>query len=333
MARYIPPEIQEALNSGASTLTLIMRIDPINADSFGASMTNKTLVYDDGAGELIYSAYVGMQPRDILFTGDLSIDNSDFQGLLPEYEFPITEEDIQAGVYDFARFTLYLVNYEDLTTARHVVIDYGKLGKMRTLDGLSFWEELRGLSQQLKQTICARDSLTCRARLGSQPLGTVGAEYTEREYCGIDLSGYWESGTVAAPGVEPHYGFTTSAPLIENSGASITDYYAPGMVRWTSGRNNGTEQEIENNTSTSIALAFRTPFPIQAGDTFEYRRDCNKFARDANKGCPSHWGSQWTMHFRGEPDIPIGDAITNAVPGGTTSNTGGGVSDPPEQAE
>ena len=330
MGRTIPSQLQESLEGGASTLCLIMRIDPVDAPSFGASMTNKSLTYNDGTDELLYSAYVGMQPQSLLFTGNLSVDNSDFQGLLPEYEFPITEEDIQAGVYDDARFTLYLVDYEDLTTASHAVIEYGTLGKMRTLDGLSFWEELRGLSQKLKQTVCARDSLTCRARLGSQPLGTGGGVYEEREYCGIDLSGYWESGTVLAPGAEANYSFTTTAPLVEESGSGITDYYAPGMARWTSGRNTGREQEIEANTSTSISLAFRTPFPIEAGDTFEYRRDCNKFARDPNKGCPSHWGSQWVQHFRGEPDIPIGDAIANFVPGSTLPPVNNG---PAEEAE
>lgn len=330
MGRNIPVQLQESLATGATTTTLLMRIDPINAESFGASLTNQSIEYDDGAGLMEYSAYVGMQPQSLLFTNDLSIDNSEFQGLLPEYEFPISEEDIQAGVYDFARFTLYLVDYNDLTPGRHVIMDYGRLGQMRTLDGLSFWEELRGLSQELKQSICARDSLTCRARLGSQPIGTGGGAYEEREYCGIDLTDYWESGVVTAQGAEAHYSFSTSA-LIQDSGSDIVDYYAPGMVRWTSGRNNGTEQEIESNTATTISLAFRSPFAIQAGDTFEYRRDCNKHPRDAEKGCPSHWGAQWVMHVRAEPDIPIGDAITNAVPGGTTSPNGGGVSDPPQE--
>lgn len=321
MGRNVPIQLLENLQSGSSTTCLLMRIDPIGEASFGASLTNKSIIYDDGAGDLVYSAYVGMQPQSILFSGNLAIDNSEFQGLLPEYDFPITEENIQAGVYDDARFTLYLVNYNDLTPGRHVVIDYGTLGKMRTQDGLSFWEELRGLSQRLKQTICARDSLTCRARLGSQPIGTGGGAYEEREYCGIDLSSYWETGTVLAPGSEPHYSFSVTSPLVEESGDGITDYYAPGMVRWLTGSNAGKEQEIEGNTSTTISLAFRAPFVIQAGDTFQYRRDCNKFARDANKGCPSHWGAEWVNHFRGEPDIPIGDAIANTVPGSTTTNT------------
>jgi uncharacterized phage protein (TIGR02218 family) len=330
MGRAIPSVLLDSLRSGASTTCLLMRIDPISAPSFGASLTNKNIRYDDGQGELLYSAYVGMQPASILYGPTLAVDNSEYQGLLPEYDFPISEEDIRAGVYDDARFTLYLIDYNNLTPDTHVVIHYGTLGKMQTQDGLSFWEELRGLSQKLKQTICARDSLTCRARLGSQPLGTGGGAYEEREYCGIDLSGYWESGEVLSPGAEPNYSFTTVDPLVEESGSGIVNYYAPGMVRWTSGLNTGSEQEIEENTANTISLNFRAPFSIQAGDTFEYRRDCNKFARDAAKGCPSHWGAEWISHFRGEPDIPIGDAIANTVPGGTTT---GGVNAPAESAE
>lgn len=332
MGRLIPSQLQDHLRQDSTTTTLLIRIDPVpeGVDSFGACMTNRDFVYNDGAGPLMYYGYVGMVPSTLLTTGSLSIDNADFQSLLPEYEFPITEEDIQAGVYDEARYTLYLVNYEDLTTANHVVVGYGTLGRMRTLDGLSFWEELRGLSQKLKQTVCARDSLTCRARLGSQPIGTGGGAYEEREYCGIDLSGYWETGIVQAPGVEPHYGFTTTDPLTIPSGGSETNFFAPGMVLWTSGRNTGRETEIESNGESSISLAFRTAFAIQPGDEFMYRRDCNKQARDEEKGCPSHWGNEWNERVRAEPDIPIGDAIVNAIPGGTTSPVQGGVS---EEAE
>ena len=323
MGRTIPIALQEHLASDSTTTTLLIRIDPRTPgySSFGATFTNRNLRYDDGAGELEYYGYVGMQPSSLLTSGSLSVDNAEVQGLLPEYEFPITERDIQAGVYDDARFYLYLVNYNDLTAGRHIELKRGTLGRMRTMDGLSFWEELRGLSQGLKQTICARDSLTCRARLGSQPLGTIGAEYTEREYCGIDLDvGYWEPGVVLAPGVEAHYGFTTVDPLVVPSGSDVPNYLAPGMVRWTSGMNAGSENEVEANGASSISLAFRTKFAIQAGDEFEYRRDCNKHARDEEKGCPSHWGPEWVDHFQGEPDIPIADAVVNAVPGGTTTD-------------
>ena len=330
MGRSIPIELQEHLSSDSTTTTLLIRVDPRRPGypSCFATLSNRDFVYDDGAGPETYLAYVGMVPSTLLTTGSLSIDNADFQALLPEYDFPISEEHIQAGIYDDARYSLYLVNYTDLTPGRHVLLGYGTLGQVKTMDGLSFWQELRGLSQQLKQTVCARDSLSCRARLGSQPFGTGGGAYEEREYCGIDLStGYWEEGEVLAAGVEPHYGFTTVDPLIVPSGSDVPNYFNPGMVQWLTGRNTGTEQEIESNGESNIALLFRMPFPPAPGDTFRYRRDCNKQARDAEKGCPSHWGPDWIDHVRAEPDIPIGDAVANAVPGGTTSTPTGGVTE------
>jgi hypothetical protein len=62
-------------------------------------------------------------------------------------------------------------------------------------------------------------------------------------------------------------------------------------------------------------------FPINVADELDYRPDCNKVARDAVKGCkaPHHWGSSWPLHFRGEPDIPIGDAGSMETPGASAS--------------
>jgi uncharacterized phage protein (TIGR02218 family) len=329
MGRNIPIQLQESLQRDSTTNTYLMRIDPVKSGyaPFGASLTNRDIQYDDGFGPLMYYGYVGMQPSSILQTGDLSIDNAEFQGLLPEYEFPISEADIQAGVYDYARYRLYLVDYTNLA-AGHVEISSGTLGQMRTQDGLSFWEELRGLSQELKQTICARDSLTCRATFGSQPKGTGGGVVEEREYCGIDLAPLWREGVVTAVGVEAGYSFTdTDLPF--GSGGPENDVYALGVVRWLTGANAGREQEVEGNSTTVVNLAFVTDFPIQVGDQYEIREGCNKRARDEVHGCKRWWGTQWTQHFRGEPDIPVGDAVKNAVPGATVGPGNGGTTDVP----
>lgn len=331
MPREIPIALQEHRETGLTTTCYLMKIRPRfpGRSAYGVTSLDRDVIYDDGSadGELTYYSAIGTQPASLLSTGDLSIDNSETMGLLPEFDVPISEDDILAGVYDFANFWLYEVNFNDLSMG-HDQIRSGTLGRMQVKDGLSFTHELRGLSQQLKQTVCARDSISCRARLGSQPFGTGGGAYEEREYCGIDLStGYWEEGEVLAAGVEPHYGFTTVDPLIVPSGSDVPNYFNPGMVQWLTGRNTGTEQEIESNGESNIALLFRMPFPPEPGDTFRYRRDCNKQARDEEKGCPSHWGPDWIDHVRAEPDIPIGDAVANAVPGGTTSTPTGGVTE------
>lgn len=327
MPRTIPIALQEHRASGLTTTCYLMKVKSVHAGVpvYGVTSLDRDVVYDDGSadGELTYHAAVGLQPASLLGTSNLAIDNSETPGLLPEFDVPISEADIQAGIYDFANFWLYEVNYESLSDG-HDEIRSGTLGRFVLRDGLSFTTELRGLSQKLKQTVCARDSLTCRATLGSQPFGTGGGVIEEREYCGIDMTGYWVAGEVTAVGSEANYAFADS------SMSEPVNALAPGMVRWLTGANTGWEQEIESNTETSISLLFRTPYPIQVGDTYERRVDCSKVFDDDIKGCKFHWGSEAPERFRGEPHIPIGDAIANATPGGTTSPVQGGVSDQAE---
>lgn len=334
MSRNIPIQLQESLNKDATSTTYLLKISSVRDGyaPFGASLTNVPIDYNDGQGLLRYYAIVGMQPSTLLSTPDMSVDNAEVEGLLPEYEFPIKEEDILAGVYDYAQFSLYLVNYNDLS-AGHALLGSGTLGRMRSKDGLSFWEELRGLSQELKQTICARDSLTCRATFGSQPKGTGGGVVEEREFCGIDLSALWQPGTVTAVGAEEGYSFTDSS-LPFGSGGPEADYYALGMVRWTSGLNAGREYEVEANTVGGVVtLAFVTDRAINVGDQYEIRQGCNKVARDDVRGCKYWYGAEWVMHFRGEPDIPVGDAVKNATPGATVGPGQGGSTNIPYETE
>lgn len=337
MGRTIPVALQDHLDLDARTTCLLIRIDPVTPGfpSYGAALLDRAVTYDDGVSEIEYSPIIGGQPSTMEASIDLSVDNTDMAGLLPEFDFPISEADVAAGVYDFARYTAYLVNYEDLSQGHLIVPNgYGTLGRITIReDGLSFVEELRGLSQELKQTICARDSLSCRATFGSQPIGTGGGVLEEREYCGIDVEALWLPGTVTSVGLESNRTFTDSS-LPFDSGGPEEDWYALGMVRWLTGLNAGREFEVEENSvSGVVSLSFPTGFVIHAGDDYEIRQGCNKQARHETRGCKYHWGVQWPMHFRGEPDIPIGDATANATPGATTSPGSGGQTNQPFESE
>lgn len=328
MGRAISIALQDHLDSGATTTCHLMRIDPVTPgfSSYGVTDLDRDVTYDDGVSEITYKASIGMQASTMETGAGLSVDNAETTHLMPEFDVPISEADIAAGVYDFARYTVYKVNYEDLSQG-HVIVPngYGTLGRITIRDdGLSFVEELRGLSQELKQTICARDSLSCRATFGSQPIGTGGGVLEEREYCGIDAEALWVAGEVTAVGLESNRTFTDS------SMSDADDYFALGMVRWLTGANAGRSIEVESSTATGdIDLTFPAGFPIQVGDEYERRQGCNKQARHATRGCLYHWSTAWPMHFRGEPDIPIGDATANATPGATTSPGSGGQTNQP----
>lgn len=313
MPRYIPIQLQDDLDTGITTLTACVRIDPVTPgfDSYGITTSDRDIPYSGVGGELLYLAAIGGIPSTIMATGDLSVDNAEGAHLIPEYDVPISEVDIRAGAYDFARFTCFLLNYEDPSKG-HITLLKGTIGQVSIrADGLSFINEYRSLAAQLKQSVCEKDSLTCRAIFGSQPEGSPIPGPTERFPCGYPAETLLVETEVIAVSLEPNITFTVEADT-----NWYEDSFAPGIVKFLTGLNAGRTYEISaNSASGEITLSFDTPFPVEVGDELVYRRDCIKHARDTEKGCMSHWGDEWVLHFRGEPDIPIGDAGAMQTPG------------------
>lgn len=328
MGRQIPVLLQDHLDGDATTTCLLLRIDPQqpNVPGYGVTTLDVDVTYNDGGGPRLYSAAVGAQPTVIQTGANLSVDNAEAQSLTPEFDVPISEADIRAGSYDFAQFTLYLVDYENLS-AGHVILQAGTLGRVTIDDnGLSFVNELRGFSAELKQSICEKDSLTCRAIFGSQPEGDSSGAPIQRFPCGVDAQALLVNGTVTSVGLENTLTFTVGGFTM------AADDLNPGMTFWVTGLNAGRSYEIDTNTSGGIiTLSHETAWPIQIGDTLMYRVDCNKQARDTDKGCKAaiRWGDQWPLHFRGEPDIPIGDAGAMETPGASSAPGSGGPTNQP----
>lgn len=337
MGRLIPSQLQDHLDGEATTTCLLLRIDPRQPGvaGYGVTTLDVDVRYNAGDGMRLYSAPVGFQATTVETSADLSVDNAEAKSLLPEqpiFDVPISEEDIRAGSYDGARYALYLVDYENLTTGNHVTLAKGTIGRVTIDDsGLSFVNELRGLMAQMKQSICEKDSLTCRAIFGSQAEGDSSGAPQERFPCGVDATALLVSGTVTAVGLENTLTFTVGGF------AMAADALNPGMVFWNTGENAGRAYEIDTNTAGGeISLSFETAWPIQVGDTLQYRVDCNKQARDTVKGCKAaiRWGANWVLHFRGEPDIPIGDAGAMETPGASSApGSGGSTSEPFTEAE
>lgn len=322
MSRPIQSALATSLSSSDTTTCLLMWIAPVTPGyaGYGVAMLDRDVTYNHGTGDRNYSAIIGFQPTTLLQSADLSVNNADATGLMPEFDVPISEADIIAGVYDFAEFVVYLVDYENPVMGSGLVVGSGTLGRVTVTDiGLSIVNELRGLTDPLKQSLCQKDSLSCRATFGSGAIGS-GAEVEEMFPCGFDLSTITETGTVSAVGTENTTTFTISGAF-----SFATDELANGMVKWTTGANAGRSYEIEGNTDAGvITLAFPAAYPIADTDELEYRPGCNKAARDDTRGCKKWFGAQWGNHFRGEPDIPIGDEGSIGTPGASAGPGNGG---------
>lgn len=315
--RTVPTALQAHLDSGMTTTTILMRVDPLQPGyaSYGVTELNRDVAYNDGTSQIVYSSAIGMTTKNRVSSSEMVVDNSEATHLVPEFNIPFSEAQLAAGILDFAWYTVYLVNFEDLTMG-HVVLDHGQLGENRILAGLTFTTETTSLEKLLKQTVVEKDSITCRAIYGSQPLGTVGADIVERFPCRKTY--VWVSGAVTSVGAE------TTRTCGASGLAQAAGYFTPGMVKWLTGANAGRQSEVESfDAGGVISLAFETMFPITVGDTFQIRTDCTKWKNGTN-GCKDHWGTDWVLHYRGEPDIPVSDANAINTPGATVGAGLGG---------
>jgi uncharacterized phage protein (TIGR02218 family) len=316
MSRTIPISLQAHLDTGATTTCGILRIEPVRPgySVIGLTDLDRNVDYDDGDGEVTYLAPVGFTASAYVATADFAVDNAESKSLFPEFDVPqLTEADINAGVYDYARYKLMLVNYEDLTQG-HAILSTGTLGEMKTIDGLAFMGELRSLFQQFRQSIVERDSLTCRATFGSQSADSSDASTApkiERFPCGVVVDGLWADFEVSQIGVE--------SDLVFSLGGIVGGNFAPGLVEWLTGANAGRQYEVSSYDSTTgiVTLSFPTAFPIVEGDTGRIRPDCTK----QWSGPSSCFTYNNRLNFRGEPFIPTGDAGSTSTPG-AESGTG-----------
>jgi len=311
MPKSIPIALQTAYAEDSTTRCLLLRIEPNGETAFGFTSTNRAVTYDDGDGSVTYQVMSGFDSSANVSTADTSVDNAEATILLLPGT-PVSEAEVIAGKLDGAAYTVYDVDYSDLSKG-HRVVNHGYLGKPKIgKGGLFLKAELRSLVDLLRQTPWERWQIMCRVkRFGSQ----VGEE---RFPCKYDISGEWiNSVAVTSVGVESDRTFTAS------SLAQAADYFAPGYIVWTVGSNAGQEVEVESFGSGGvISTRFALPYPVEAGDEFNIRRDCSRNWSGHNS-CETYANR---ANYRGEPKIKPADEFNASVPGASVSPGSGGES-------
>lgn len=298
MTRQIPPTLQTHLDGVTTATCRLLRIE--TADSpplvFGFTTLDQSVMYDDGDGEITYSALNGFDPTAYRSDIGYSVDNAEAYALISDDVEPgITVDDIEAGLLDDATWKCYLVNFENLSDG-HILLDAGDVGQVRVKYGIVWMPELLSHVVRLRQPTGHVDSITCRAIFGTPANSQTG--------CGVDVSALWTSGTVTA--VSPEADRIFDADVVDTSGA-----VAPGRIRWLTGNNASERLDwIEAVDGSTIMLGEPTRKLIQVGDTFDIRPDCSKrYIQD----CINKWNNG--PNFKGEPYIPIGDASQIQTPG------------------
>lgn len=319
MSRTIPAALQSHLSLNATTRCNILQIKPPRESAIGYSSINQAITFDaqDGYGAVVYQIQSGVELSALVSNAGTEVDNAEAKVLLLSGG-SVTEAKINAGVYDGAEFTLYEVNYNDLTAGRCRVVQHGFVGRARTLQGSAFTLELRAVADLLRQEPWEKWQMRCRVRrFGSQ----VGEEMFP---CRYSIAGEWVNAVaVTSVGTESTRTFTAS------SLAQAANHFAPGMLIFTTGPNTGLSFEVESfGAGGVITLAFPAPYAVAPAHQFNLRRDCSR-EWSGHNSCSTYNNR---LNFRGEPKIKSADALSVQVPGASVGPGAGGETIVPETA-
>lgn len=219
MPKAMSPALIAHLGGDSITVCLLWRVALRSGKILAFTDLDRDVLYDDGRGPLLYVSTTGFNPSAVESTSELSVDNSEIQGILDD-EF-VTEQDIRGGLWDGAEVWIYRVNYRDLSMG-HEVVNRGTIGNIST-GRLDVKTEIRGLTQRLQQQSGTQVQPTCVAFFGDSK-------------CKKNLADYTFQGSVTSVASRAKFGSDLDKPI---------GFFAKGKIKWLSGANQGLEKDVK----------------------------------------------------------------------------------------
>lgn len=210
------------------------------------------------------------------------MDNLELEGMISSEV--IDDSDLLAGLWDFAKFEISRVNYEDLTQGKEI-LRAGTLGNVRTGTN-NFFVELRGMMQPLQQDVGRVYNPACDADLGDHR-------------CKVDLAPYTVTGTVTTS--------ITQSSFVDSGRGEPAGWFDFGLLTFTSGLNTGYSMEVKEFGSGEFVLQQAMPAPISIGDEYMVYAGCDK----RRSTCKDKFNN--IVNFRGFPDVPGMDRMVSGT--------------------
>jgi uncharacterized phage protein (TIGR02218 family) len=253
------------------SLARCWKITLVDTTVLGFTDHDQDIVFDG----VTYLAATGYTASAIETSGALNVDQLEVEGML---ESPsITEDELRAGRWDYAAVEISVVDWRDPDGGR-LILRYGHLGEV-TAKGQRFQAELRGLMQQLQQSVGAIYQASCRADFGDAQCKFNAATVTF---------------TVAIEAVSSDGRTLSSAALTQPAG-----YFTQGKCVFLDGANVGHIAEIKVGAVGSVELQMPSPYAPALGDQIAVTAGCQK-RWDAD--CRDKFAN--LINFRGEPFLP-----------------------------
>lgn len=272
--RVFDAEFAARLAEDTTTLCLAWIVARADGVVFGFTDHDRDLVVDG----VFCRADAAVRSSAVEAVSGLAADTTAVMGALTSAT--MTEADIAAGLWDAAEVRRLTVDWE--RPAFWVETFRGRFGEIRRGDQ-AFEVEVRGASDALSEVAGRVLMRQCDATLGEPR-------------CGVDLSdpAYRGAGVVTAVG--PGGDLTVSG-----LDGFATEWFAHGVLRWTSGANEGRAGAVlADDGSTIRQLRLReTPLAaVAVGDAFEVTAGCDKRAET----CRVKFSN--ISNFQGFPHIP-----------------------------
>ncbi|WP_121117175.1 DUF2163 domain-containing protein [Croceibacterium ferulae] len=254
---------------GVATFWRIERRDGV---TIGLTNHDRDLCFDG----LRHQASPGMVPSAIRRTRDLSPDSAEVSGAL--CASGLCGDDLAAGRFDGASFTIGLVDWE---TLKRTILFRGRLGEVGQAGG-TFQVELHGGKALLEIDPVPRTSPTCRAEFCGPGCTLSPARFThEARIASCDA----ETGRAGLAG-------------------GVDGRFAGGWLRWVDGPHAGEIMPIVGVEDDAVLLDHSAFAAVPPGTAVILREGCDRTIAT----CHERFAN--AVNFRGEPWLPGNDLVT-----------------------
>jgi len=284
------------LATGATHVCYCWSIKRKDGMTFGFTDHDGPLVFDG----IRFSPDSGLSAKALTSTTGLSVNNTEALGVLTAAA--ITEKDIEAGRYDWAEVTTWLVQWDDVQGREIKFI--GSIGEITRESG-TYRAELRGLTEMLNQPQGRSYLRTCSAVLGD-------------DGCKLDLTdAAYRADSTLVEVAEDGQVLTVSLD------ATYTErWFEGGIIAFLSVEAEGLEAVVKKDEIKGgkrvLTLWRPEPASIAVGDDVRLIAGCDK----RSETCRVKFDN--LVNFQGFPDMP-GEDWLMSVPRSEDDETGGSL--------
>lgn len=262
--RTIPAALLAHLRGESTSTAICWLIEKRDGSLVRATDHDDDIVIPSGEFAGTYYAAANISASDARQTADSNVQNAEvngaFQGPSEQLRIDVTVADIEAGLYDDAPVTQFLVNWASPADGVDEFY-HGYLGQVSRDSDLRYTVELRGLKQVLTQVFVRTYSEKCQVK-----------RFGDAE-CKFNLETVRVSGTVTTVTNAKRFNATLG-------GAAAAGFYNGGELMFTSGANAGYLRELKRDDNDDVIghLSFWERFPNDPapGDTFTLTPGCER---------------------------------------------------------